>query len=440
MDNGALSSGRRDGSLGRRRRRARGRLMRSNSPSSSWLRRLAAIAAWLVVTAALVAVARSRIPPENVCPDFIQFWTAASLLADGSNPYDPALQAAIQQELGWNKAVEGLGVYDFLPYYYPPWLGLAFTVLLPLGYPLAKMVWLVAGGEMLIASAVLLKNTIRGVSLPVAVVVIASFGFSIKAVAMGQVAPLVLLLVALAWRFVDRGRDGAAGAVLALLTIKPQLTILLLLAVLGWSARRRRWGLWRGFAVTLAALALASTIAFPGWPAQLLAATRVTPMPTAYYPGLGTTWLVALGAAGVEGHLLHLAYAAVVVPLLLAMLRMTLQGSRPLEDIVAVALIAPFFVAPYARPYDYPVLLVPALILIGSRLPELSRATMAAALVVLPSLHILWLTANYETPVVGVRRPEFTYFWIPLLVGLSWLACGDARREGGLERRPQELR
>ena len=40
-------------------------------------------------------------------------------------------------------------------------------------------------------------------------------------------------------------------------------------------------------------------------------------MPTHYYPGLGTTWLVALGAAGLKGLALWLAYSAVAVPLLL---------------------------------------------------------------------------------------------------------------------------
>lgn len=400
----------------------------------SWPQRVGATAALLAVTAALVAAARIAIPHENVCPDFLQFWTAASLLWKGENPYDPALQTALQAGLGWNKATDGLGVYDFLPYYYPPWLGLAFIALLPLGYPLAKIVWLVAGGQMLVASALLLRGAIGGVSLPVVFVVVAAFGFSIKAVAMGQVAPLVLLLVTLAWRLLERGRDGAAGAVLALLTIKPQLTLLLLLALLGWSARGGRWAVWRGFAVTLAALVAASTIAFASWPAQMMAATSVTPMPTAYYPGLGTTWFVALGAVGAHGALLHLAYAAVVVPLLLAMLRMALRATRPLEDIVAVSLIAPFFVAPYARPYDFPLLMIPALVLVGTRLPQLSKVTMVAALATLPSLHIIWLTASYETPVVGVRRPEFTYFWIPLLVGLSWLACSGRPGAAGTTR------
>jgi len=408
-----------------------GHLMPSQAPTpSAPPRRLAAVAAIAFATVVLVGAARHQIPPGNVCPDFIQFWTAAKLLGSGLDPYDPGNQASVQRDLGWNKAEEGLGLYDFLPYYYPPWLGLAFLPFLPLGYPLAKMVWLVVGAELLAASGWLLKDTIRGISATVAIVMVAAFGFSIKAVAMGQVAPLVLFLVALAWWLLDRRRDSAAGCVLALLTIKPQLTLLLLLAVLGWAARHERWAVVRTFGVTLAALCIVSTLAWPAWIPSMLAATTVTPMPTRYFPGLGTTWMAALTAVGAGGILLALAYAAVVVPLMLALLRMTLRRGAALEDVFGLALIAPFFVAPYARPYDFPVLLVPALILIGSRLPELTRATMAVALTLLTGMHIVLITASYEVPVVGVRRPEFTYFWIPLMIAAAWLCCGS---KGGSE-------
>lgn len=402
-------------------------------PPSSLPGFLARLAAFAVVTALLVALAPRVITPERVCPDFIQFWTAASLLAEGRDPYDPALQALVQQGLGWDKVRDGFGIYEFLPYYYPPWLALAVVPLLPLGYTTAKFAWMVLGAEMLLAAGWLLKDTVRDIPAPLALTVVALFGFSIRSVAMGQVAPLVLVLAALAWWLLDKRRDVAAGVVLALLTIKPQLTLLLIVALLGWTARQRRWGLWRGAAVAAALLLVASTAAFPGWLPSMLEATRVTPMPTAYYPGLGTTWYTTLGALGLSGPLLVVAYMTVAMPLLLALAKAVVREERCLEDIVGLALLAPFFVVPYARPYDYPVLLVPALTLMGSRLSGLPRAMLAGTLLVLPSLHIVRLAADYATPVVGVLRPEFTYFWIPLLVALLWLYCrADGRRDGGV--------
>jgi len=396
-----------------------------------WAQCLPAAVAFAVVTVVLVIGARRSIPPENVCPDFIQFWTAATLLSSRQDPYDAALQAAVQQDLGWKRDEDGLGVYDFLPYYYPPWLGLAFVPLLPLGYPLAKLTWLVLGAEVVLVSAALLAKTARGVSQPLAIAVVGLFGFSIKAVAMGQLAPLVLLLLAIEWWLLERGRHREAGFVLALLTMKPQLTLLLTIAVLLRAARQRHWQLWRSFGVTLLLFVAASTIAWPGWLPSMLSATRITPMPTHYYPGLGATWLVTLGAIGLSDFPLYLAYASIAVPLLLALLRMTQRADARLEELFSLALLAPFFVAPYARPYDFPVLMIPALVLMGSRLGELARLLLAFALTALVGLHIIWLTANYVTPVVGLRRPEFSYFWIPMLLGAFWLFHrGHGSRKG----------
>src|SRR3954451_19030601 len=84
---------------------------------------------------------------ERICPDFIQFWTAATLIARGQNPYDPGLQAGVQAGLGWTRASDGLGVWDFLPYYYPPWFGATFVPFLPMGYRAAKVAWLVINLE-----------------------------------------------------------------------------------------------------------------------------------------------------------------------------------------------------------------------------------------------------------------------------------------------------
>ena len=60
-------------------------------------------------------------PWDKIVPDFICYWAAGKLVASGESPYDEALQARIQHECGWDKATDGLGKFDFLPYYYPPW-------------------------------------------------------------------------------------------------------------------------------------------------------------------------------------------------------------------------------------------------------------------------------------------------------------------------------
>ena len=58
---------------------------------------------------------------ENMVPDFVCYWAAGEAIASGHSPYEVGLQAGIQRRCGWDKLRDGLGKYDFLPYYYPPW-------------------------------------------------------------------------------------------------------------------------------------------------------------------------------------------------------------------------------------------------------------------------------------------------------------------------------
>jgi hypothetical protein len=379
-----------------------------------------ALAAFVLATAVLARALHATVPHENVGPDFIQFYTAASLIVAGEDPYGPAEQAAVQRRLGWNKAEEGLGLYDFMPFYYPPWLALAVAALLPLGYPLAKMTFIVLSAEALVGAALLLRSVAGGLSTAMAVAVVALFGFSIKAALMGQIAPLVLVLAALAWWLLERHRDVAAGAVVALLSIKPQLTLLAIVAVLVWSARQQRWPVVAGFLATLAVLVATSTVAFPAWLPSMLAATDVTPMPTRYFPGIGATLYSVLDALGIHGMALVVAASVAGAVAIVALLEAALRRTTTLAELFAAGFLAPFFVVPYARAYDFPVLLVPALALLGARISPLTRMMLAASLTVVAGLHILAVTTNWEPAVIGVRRQEFTYFWIPVLLALAW--------------------
>jgi hypothetical protein len=143
--------------------------------------------------------------------DSIAFYAAAALLWDGQSPYDPAAEAAVQQpmkrEAGWAPGEPG----DCLPYFYPPWLAQACTPLLPLGFPRARLVWLFLTAWSLVGAAVLLGGLIPGLSPRVTAAAVVAFAPALLAVAMGQVAPLVLFSVALGWRLLRGGRDRGSG-------------------------------------------------------------------------------------------------------------------------------------------------------------------------------------------------------------------------------------
>jgi len=362
-------------------------------------------------------------PWEKIDPDYICYWAAGKIVAAGQSPYDEALQAYFQHERGWDKATDGLGHYDFLPYYYPPWFAAGCALLVPLGYDGAKVAWFALNLELLLLAGYLLRDAVPGVPRSVPPVAVPLFGLSVVALFVGQTSILMLFLAALAWKLMKRGNDHLAGAALACLTTKPQLAAMLVLALLIWCARQRRWGVVVSFAATLAALALLGACIVPAWPIEMLRAAERTPPPTAYFPWIGTTWLLALKTAGLHSWGLWGLYLAAAIPFLAVLLGAAFDRSRHLEDILSLGLIAPFILAPYGRHYDFPVLLIPAFVLIGRRLSEKAGAALLVALLVLPYVN-LGIIAEFRQRYPSTVRlfPEWTFLWIPLLVTATWFA------------------
>jgi hypothetical protein len=397
-----------------------------------WGRRIDTPWVWLagitLLSVGCVLGLRAIAPWEKINPDYICYWAAGELVASGRSPYDEVLQIRVQGGRGWDRATDGLGKYDFLPYYYPPWFAAGCALLVPLGYDRAKAAWFFLNLELLLISGYLLRDAVPGVPQAVPPVMVPVFALSIVALFVGQTSILMLFLVALAWKLIERGSDRLAGAALAGLTTKPQLAAFVVLAVLIWGARQRRWGVITGFAAALAALSLLGAAIVADWPLEMLRASGRTPPPTAYFPWIGTTWLLALKTAGLQGWPLWGLYLAVALPFFAVLVRVALDRSRPLEDILSLGMIAPFILAPYGRDYDFPVLLIPVLVLIGRRLSEKAGTALLVALLILPYINLGIIVAFREHYPSTVRLfPEWTFLWVPLLVTATWFATEIGR-------------
>jgi hypothetical protein len=373
-------------------------------------------------------------PWEKLVPDFICYWAAGKLVASGQSPYDEDLQTRIQHECGWDKATDGLGKFAFLPYYYPPWFAAFCALLIPLGYQGAKIAWFALNLELLLLSGYFMKDVVPRLPRSIPLITVPVFILSVISLFVGQTSIAILFFAALGWMLLERGSDRLGGVALACLTTKPQVTVILILAVLLWSARQRRWGVVQGFTVTLAALALLGAWIVPAWPLEMLRAGQRTPQPTAYFPWIGTTWFLILKTIGLKSWSLWGLYLAVVVAFLVLVVRAALDRSRPLDDVLALGLLGAFIVAPYGRHYDFSVLLIPLFILMGRRLSEVAGAILLVVLLILPYIHFGVLMKFKERYPSTLRLfPEFTFFWIPLLLALVWLAtevqAGRGRRE-----------
>jgi hypothetical protein len=367
------------------------------------------------------------VPKGTACPDFICYWAAARNLTSGESPYDEVAQRRVQQAYGWDTVDDGLGRYDFLPFYYPPWFAILCAGFLPLGYENARLAWLVLNAEFIFLTGYLLRAAVPGVPRAVPIAVVPIFAFSATAVLVGQTSPLIFLTIVLGWRLLEARRDVAAGVVLGWATMKPQLTAVVLAAILLWAICRTRWRVVAGFFTSLGLLCALSLVLVPNWPREMLSAPARTPPPTAYFPWLGTTWYLLLKGFGLTGWSLAGVYAAVALPMLTVVARTALRRSTALADVLSIALIATYFVAPYGRHYDFPVLLIPLLVLIGTRLSDLAGATVLVTLIVLPYLHFMAMPLlKSASRMPGTLNPEASFVWVPLLLAVLWITVRRA--------------
>jgi hypothetical protein len=247
----------------------------------------------------------------------------------------------------------------------------------------------------------------------------AAFAPSVFALRMGQISPWMLLGVA-GFLWGERGRrDLLAGASLALLTIKPHVAYLFLLAVLWWAWRSRRWRV------------------LAGWLAALLAASGVVLL---FAPGVFANYLAVVAgpqdwASGTFGAWLRFFFGLErtwlqYLPSFLGLLGLAIwlwrrQGPWHWPEVTSLLLLASALTAAYGWSFDQ-VVLLPVLIDLVARLRWASagrRVAVLAALVL--SQAGLWLLNQ-------VSVNEIFYVWhVPVFAAIYWLGVRRAPRPSG---------
>ncbi|MEZ6147829.1 MAG: hypothetical protein R3B91_20845 [Planctomycetaceae bacterium] len=184
---------------------------------ASWLRPLVtAVAAALVLVGAVSLQKQRQLNADGVVTmnDAVQFWCAGTLIRQGRSPYEIEGQATISSAAGWDRETTGIGRYDFMPYYYPYWLGLA-AALTVLNFETFVATWTVLQYFCLLMAAVLLSQLPDKYPRLLTGVLIIFFPLATQVADMGQVACGLLMLLALLWWSIERRRDLMAGLVLA---------------------------------------------------------------------------------------------------------------------------------------------------------------------------------------------------------------------------------
>lgn len=192
--------------------------------------------------------------------DFIEYWTASHLVVHGGNPYSLPEMFKMQRTLGWEEPVP-------LMFVCPPW---ALPLIAPLGivssYGAAWLVW----SALLIFAAALSSRwlmdlyfaDLRIPEISDTAFYRSLFAFTfypvLLALKFSQISPLLLLGVAGFLHFTRRERPILAGLMLSLTLLKPQLLVLVWIALLFDSVRRHRW---KSLLASAAAVLLATGLA-----------------------------------------------------------------------------------------------------------------------------------------------------------------------------------
>jgi hypothetical protein len=186
--------------------------------------------------------------------DFTMFLTGAHLLLDGRAPelYSISAQTAVQHALSGPVTYPG-GV---LPFNYPPYVAALFVPLASFPADVAYYVWLAVQWVVLVGWAVWVLRSFRrwGEGTP-GLLLLSVFCFApiIEALLMGQMS--LVLLVLWWWAFVSwrEGKDTQLGVAVALAAFKPQMALLLVVALVA----QKKWR-------ALAFVAIAQTVLWVG--------------------------------------------------------------------------------------------------------------------------------------------------------------------------------
>jgi glycosyl transferase family 87 len=204
----------------------------------------------LIVLASIAA----RLPARATKIDFSHYYTSALLLREGINPYRVDLTPKASA-LGLNVTINPRATY-------PPTFLLCFEPLTLMSPAHAYWTWIALNALAMAAALAMLLGPRSHLDLATALS-LAGFAILFPAFAdnfeFAQCQATVLLLLVLAMRSLERGKDRAAGAALAIAVLLRIFPVIMF----GYLVMRRRWRA-LGFAIAGLAIGAAITIALVG--------------------------------------------------------------------------------------------------------------------------------------------------------------------------------
>jgi len=362
----------------------------------------------------------SKVPGAN---DFYPRWKGTQLFwQDGIDPYSQTATEAIQQGIYGRLAKPD---EDQVLFVYPFYTVFLLWPLINLDYAWVQAIWLVAVQFSLIMAVLLCLRLVEW-RMPLwllALTVLWSVIFynSTRTIILGQFAGPILLWLVGGLLALKQRRDVLAGALLALTTLKPQMSYLIIPALLLWAVGRRRWHFVAGLGGALALLAGISFVLLPTWltsfidqvlsyPAYTVTGSPLWVITGYYWPQLGQP---------VEAGLVALLLGVMLwqwrkLPLLTA-------DSYHFLFVIGLTLIVTNTIIVRTATTNYIIMYVPLFLTLKLVHDRLRGGAVWVALFFLLSLVGMW--ALFLTTIVGDFEHPVTYLPLPfgLLLALIWV-------------------
>lgn len=415
---------------------------------------------WFYVNQVLIAhqraeAAQKGTPRGNLSDLYPRWLGSRELLLHGRNPYSHEITGEIQEGY-WGRRLDPQNPSDpkdEQAFAYPAYVTilLAPTVKLPFPAVQRGAVWVLTA--LTVVSVFWWMRALRwrpdsSVTLAVLLLTVGSFQY-IQGIKLQQLTLLVAAILAASTLLMVRGWLFAAGILLAVATIKPQLIAPLGLFLCFWTSAqwRQRQRLFWGFALTLAALVACAQLLLPTWIPDFWQAMA------AYRQYTGGKSMLDVFAGPIAGKVLTL-LALAVIAFLSWKFRNKPSDSPEFSLMLAFVLAATLAVIPMFAPYNQ-ILLLPAIFVVlrdwplaGERQGLVRLGGIAAALFIgwpwITSLGLL--IASCLVPAQMLQRgwmiPLWTTFAIPgicvALLGL-WILDAYARLAGSSRQTPAAL-
>ncbi len=179
--------------------------------------------------------------------DFLPRWLGTRLwVTQGVSPYDPSVSQQAQQII-YGRPADPVSGEDLALFAYPLPITIFVLPFSVLPFVLARALWMTLLEVCLLGLMLLSIRLTRWRPGPLALggLMLFSIGWyhAFRAVVLGQFAVIEAVLIAGALLAIQRESDAAAGMLLSLSLLKPQISVLLVPFVLVWAWSRRRTGL-----------------------------------------------------------------------------------------------------------------------------------------------------------------------------------------------------